>query len=151
MKDRSDDPSHHERTLLPRSYISLLPELMQRCRFFLKTLLYLMDYFTPQTIDIDISGIFRPPTANLIHNERSEVFILKPPLLYTAGSETPTNIWCGAVIFLERGKLEKIKYIDQRPTIYFFFCLTQIYCSSYDLWPTCSVPRLQRNWNKKIF
>ena len=25
MKDRPDDPSHHERTLLPRSYISLLP------------------------------------------------------------------------------------------------------------------------------
>ena len=24
MKGRSDDPSHHERTLLPRSYISLL-------------------------------------------------------------------------------------------------------------------------------
>ena len=24
MKDQSDDPSHHERTLLPRSYISLL-------------------------------------------------------------------------------------------------------------------------------
>ena len=24
MKNRSDDPSHHERTLLPRSYISLL-------------------------------------------------------------------------------------------------------------------------------
>ena len=24
MKDRSDDPSHHERTLLPRIYISLL-------------------------------------------------------------------------------------------------------------------------------
>ena len=23
MKDRSDDPSHHERTLLPRSYISV--------------------------------------------------------------------------------------------------------------------------------
>ena len=23
MKDRFDDPSHHERTLLPRSYISL--------------------------------------------------------------------------------------------------------------------------------
>ena len=27
MKDRSDDPSHHERTLLPRSYISLLSSL----------------------------------------------------------------------------------------------------------------------------
>ena len=26
MKDRSDDPSHHEQTLLPRSYISLLRE-----------------------------------------------------------------------------------------------------------------------------
>ena len=26
MKDRSDDPSHHERTLLPRSYISLIDE-----------------------------------------------------------------------------------------------------------------------------
>ena len=26
LKDRSDDPSHHERTLLPRSYISLLYE-----------------------------------------------------------------------------------------------------------------------------
>ena len=24
MNDRSDDPSHHERTLLPRSYISLI-------------------------------------------------------------------------------------------------------------------------------
>ena len=27
MKDRSDDPSHHERTLLPWSYISLPSEL----------------------------------------------------------------------------------------------------------------------------
>ena len=26
MKDQSDDPSHHERTLLPRSYISLLDD-----------------------------------------------------------------------------------------------------------------------------
>ena len=26
MKDRSDDPSHHEQTLLPQSYISL-PEI----------------------------------------------------------------------------------------------------------------------------
>ena len=25
MKDRSDDPSHHEQTLLPRSYILLIP------------------------------------------------------------------------------------------------------------------------------
>ena len=31
MKDRSDDPSHHERTLLPRSYISLLYHLQKQC------------------------------------------------------------------------------------------------------------------------
>ena len=28
MKDRSDNPSHHERTLLPRSYIALLRQQM---------------------------------------------------------------------------------------------------------------------------
>ena len=28
MKDRSDDPSHHERTLLPLSYISLHPDIL---------------------------------------------------------------------------------------------------------------------------
>ena len=28
MKNRSNDPSHHERTLLPRSYISLLANLL---------------------------------------------------------------------------------------------------------------------------
>ena len=39
MKNRSDDPSHHERTLLPRSYISLLAAikiinlLIWFCRF----------------------------------------------------------------------------------------------------------------------
>ena len=32
MKDRSDDPSHDERTLLPRSYISLLPNLNIRVK-----------------------------------------------------------------------------------------------------------------------
>ena len=32
MKDRSDDPSHHERTLLPQSYISLLTEKSSPCR-----------------------------------------------------------------------------------------------------------------------
>ena len=31
MKDRSDDPSHHERTLLPRSYISLLSLIYGDC------------------------------------------------------------------------------------------------------------------------
>ena len=37
MKDRSDDPSHHERTLLPRSYISL-PALMVQWLSHLKVL-----------------------------------------------------------------------------------------------------------------
>ena len=30
MKDRSDDPWHHERTLLPQSYISLVVESEKR-------------------------------------------------------------------------------------------------------------------------
>ena len=30
MKDRSNDPSHHERTLLPRSYISLFVDSVPR-------------------------------------------------------------------------------------------------------------------------
>ena len=34
MKDRSDDPSHHERTLLPRSYISLLESLEMKAAKF---------------------------------------------------------------------------------------------------------------------
>ena len=47
MKDRSDDPSHHERTLLPRSYISLpmknrdclteIPDQLQREDFNVNT------------------------------------------------------------------------------------------------------------------
>ena len=32
MKDRSDDPSHHERTLLPRNYISLLQKFIKEDR-----------------------------------------------------------------------------------------------------------------------
>ena len=31
MKDRSDDPSHHERTLLPQSYISLRLDADVQC------------------------------------------------------------------------------------------------------------------------
>ena len=35
MKNRSDDPSHHERTLLPRSYISLREGQNGACRMML--------------------------------------------------------------------------------------------------------------------
>ena len=38
MKDRTDDPSHHERTLLPRSYISLL-SLRSRLPIFISNVL----------------------------------------------------------------------------------------------------------------
>ena len=41
MKDRSDDPSHHERTLLPRSYISLL--VVQRLCYLVCGLVYIKD------------------------------------------------------------------------------------------------------------
>ena len=41
MKDRSDDPSHHERMLLPRSYISLRDEKNAVVKLCVKELLYL--------------------------------------------------------------------------------------------------------------
>ena len=43
MKDRSDDPSHHERTLLPRSYV-LLPSLCLGSGLELKIWLWLELY-----------------------------------------------------------------------------------------------------------
>ena len=46
MKDQSDDPSHHERTLLPRSYISL-PRInesaMNKGKYFKNRMLPLKD------------------------------------------------------------------------------------------------------------
>ena len=33
MKEQSDDPTHHERTLLPRSYISLLQNKMAKFKY----------------------------------------------------------------------------------------------------------------------
>ena len=40
MKDRSDDPSHHERTLLPRSYISLPGKSMSQVRVIVGTYVF---------------------------------------------------------------------------------------------------------------
>ena len=37
MKDRSDDPSHNERTLLPRSYISLINPEQRLCVYLNKS------------------------------------------------------------------------------------------------------------------
>ena len=36
MKDQSDDPSHHERTLLQQSYISLLSAIITKTNSWLK-------------------------------------------------------------------------------------------------------------------
>ena len=47
MKDRSDDPSHHERTLLPRSYISLLE--LHRVNW------YSRDNFNPERVSCFLS------------------------------------------------------------------------------------------------
>ena len=44
-KDRSDDPSHHERTLLPRSYISLPSSRITRFCVFLCVWLLLLNYY----------------------------------------------------------------------------------------------------------
>ena len=49
MKDRSDDPSHHERMLLPRSYISLLGDQNRDKRFlkYSRVLVWVMNYIKP--------------------------------------------------------------------------------------------------------
>ena len=49
MKDQSDDPSHHEQTLLPRSYISLPPS--QRKDSTYQSLCYTSSVGSPDGID----------------------------------------------------------------------------------------------------
>ena len=51
MKDRSDDPSHHERTLLPRSYISL-PSVMEMCMGILGSIPDVVQQITIILVDI---------------------------------------------------------------------------------------------------
>ena len=46
MKDRSDDPSHHERTLLPRSYISLPTKPMAKTGVREREMFYLTTHST---------------------------------------------------------------------------------------------------------
>ena len=48
MKDRSDDPSHHERTLLPRSYISLLPYMKS------STWTVFVSHWTPRLLPVQM-------------------------------------------------------------------------------------------------
>ena len=63
MKDRSDDPSHHERALLPRNYISLLPIYCLRSIF--------IDYFPIDNPCDDKNAIILPGSKNCLiyHNE----------------------------------------------------------------------------------
>ena len=45
MKDRSDDPSHHERTLLPWSYILLPPNIFGFCQSLRLFIIYYLQEF----------------------------------------------------------------------------------------------------------
>ena len=47
MKDRSDAPSHHERMLLPRSYVSLWTDIEYKLYFY-----YLLHCITPHLITL---------------------------------------------------------------------------------------------------
>ena len=60
MKDRSDDPSHHERTLLPRSYISLPPY----CRINPWQGPYASSFFRPLHIPLPLKGCMGPIRNN---------------------------------------------------------------------------------------
>ena len=50
MKNRSDDPSHHERTLLPRSYISLLAKQIDNMIYFI--LLYKHHFISKRQLQL---------------------------------------------------------------------------------------------------
>ena len=50
MKDRSDDPSHHERTLLPRSYISLVILMKQHLQCIATNIVHLSSYIAQTTV-----------------------------------------------------------------------------------------------------
>ena len=55
MKDRSDDPSHHERTLLPRSYISFPQNNQFPLLLFIQLSAYLFTH---------INALFYPKNIN---------------------------------------------------------------------------------------
>ena len=60
-RDRSDDPSHHERTLLPRSYISLL---LTRNKVYCELGKYLLFIFTSPNITACSVGFPTPVTTS---------------------------------------------------------------------------------------
>ena len=71
MKDRSDDPSHHERMLLPRSYISLLVRLEPEPRCKSWTYQLMSDYLA-------IAPIINPSSSlQLYIKERSRSPVVK--------------------------------------------------------------------------
>ena len=74
MKDRSDDPSHHERTLLPRSYISL-PDIGE------KTVIVTMDLIADQlhisracTVPHIIHSLFTKSLHNMLEKRTCKQF-----------------------------------------------------------------------------
>ena len=78
MKDRSDEPSHHERTLLPQSYISLLKVGRSKQKLYLvhicdighlfRSFYCLKNYYTS---DIMISGVAVKIATNILHGSDS--------------------------------------------------------------------------------
>ena len=72
MKDRSDDPSHHEQTLLQRSYISLLevrttgPQLSAYLNVFIL-------YRVLRVVEIGLVGHASDPQGPVRHQDHSEL------------------------------------------------------------------------------
>ena len=91
MKDRSDDPSHHERTLLPRSYISL-PYCIEASFTFLNPLSYFS--FQPVLHDWCNKGCgMCYPVCGMVHIKEPLLLIDKNSLCGSSGFPFLLSEW----------------------------------------------------------
>ena len=111
MKDRSDDPSHHERTLLPRSYLSLsldlinlftersktdicgryhYPSICSKCLIKMRCLLLKQQLHNELTNRI---GCRRVCNSHVSHNARSSLHYEKPIELFLVPASAPRMVY----------------------------------------------------------
>ena len=95
MKDQSDDPSHHERTLLPRSYISLL--LKSR----------ILNIFI---IAIHIALILNlsPNSFFSVYHLTTDLFFVLGVITHSIGHSFVLTVWWVVKLILRGGPIELI-------------------------------------------
>ena len=100
MKDRSDDPSHHERTLLPRSYISL--------RTIKKTVL--IRYSSLDNFAFSVAGrqqpmrnaFWRIPCREVWKERKKEMFYLTTHSTHFIYGYMASDIWLRTILIVRK-------------------------------------------------